>query len=249
MINTHLVDCMEFMKDIPDNYYDLAHVDPEWGRGEHGGTDRTGIVIQKNGSESRVKGGNYKKKDWDSRPVPAEYFPELKRISKHQIIWGINYYDSFLGSGRIIWDKVNEGSDQSDCEIAYNSLTERVDLFRFMWRGMMHGKSIEEGWIQKGDKSKNQKRIHPTEKPIELYKWPLLKYAKPGWKIFDSHGGSFSHAIACYDLGFDLDICEKDPDYYKDSTNRLNTHILKYEEIKEFGFAKSELNKDYPTLF
>lgn len=214
-------DNMEGMKRIPDKYYDLAVVDPEYGRGEHGGTDRTGFVKQKNGARIVVKGGGYKKKDWDNKPASEEYFNELFRVSKNQIIWGCNYFSFPFGSGRIIWDKVNHTSVQSDCEIAYNSLNERVDLFRFMWNGMLQGKSITEGYVMQGNKSLNEKRIHPTQKPVALYKWLLNKYAKPGWKIIDTHAGSLSIGIACHELGFELDAWEIDQEYYFDSINRF----------------------------
>jgi site-specific DNA-methyltransferase (adenine-specific) len=210
--------------------YDLAIVDPQYGRREHGGKNRSGNVTQKNGSRLYVKDGGYEKKDWDKEPPTAEYFELLKRVSKHQIIWGENYFPYFFGSGRIVWDKVNDGSDQSACEIAYNSLTKRVDLFRFMWRGMLQGKSVIEGHIQQGNKRLNQKRIHPTEKPIPLYKWLLTKYAKQGWKILDTHGGSMGIAIACEELGFSLDLWEIEPGYYRDGVARYNQYKQQHRQ-------------------
>lgn len=144
---------LQAMKAMADNQFDWAIVDPEYGRKEHGGVNRSGWVTQANGTKMYVKNGNhYKKKQWDNAPAGEEYFTELLRVSKNQIIFGCNYYSSNFGNGRIIWDKCNEGSDQSDCEIAYNSSTDRVDLFQFMWRGMMQGKSIREGHIMQGNK-------------------------------------------------------------------------------------------------
>lgn len=215
------MNCMEGMKLIPDKYFDLAIVDPPWGRKEHGGKDRSRYVKQDNGKLTLVPSGKYAKKDWDNEPVGKEYFEELFRVSKHQIIWGENYFNEVFGPGRIIWDKCNDGTDQSDCEIAYNSLTDRVDFFRYMWRGMFQGKSINEGYIQQGDKSKNEKRIHPAQKPIILYKWILMNYAKTGWKIIDTHVGSASSLIACHELGFEFMGFEKDKDYYSDSNKRM----------------------------
>lgn len=219
----HYIDCMKYMAKCSDNQFDLAIVDPEWGRKQHGGINRDKMVSQKSGSKIFVQSPNHKKKNWDNKPVGKEYFKELFRVSKHQIIWGINYFES-PGPGRIIWDKVNDGTDQSNCEIAYNSLNNRVDLVRYMWRGMMQGKSLKEGHIQQGNKKLNEKIIHPTQKPVLLYKWLLNKYAQPGWKIFDSHLGAGSIAIACHDLGFELEACENDFDYYSDAVKRIDWH-------------------------
>lgn len=228
------MDCMEGMKQIPDKYFNLAIVDPEYGRKEHGGKDRRGLVKQRNGSQIYVAGGNYKKKNWDNSPADEKYFKELFRVSQNQIIWGENYMPILLGTGRIIWDKCNDGSDQSDCEIAYNSLTNRVDIFRYMWRGMMQGKSITEGYIQQGDKSKNETRIHPTQKPVALYKWLLKNYAKAGDKILDTHVGSASSLIACYDMGFEYLGFELDPDYYKMAVERIERHKSQLNLLIDF---------------
>jgi site-specific DNA-methyltransferase (adenine-specific) len=220
----HLGDCLVAMKEMPDKAFDLAICDPEYGRKEHGGVDRSGLAVQKNGSVIRVKGGDYKKKEWDNKPADKEYFDQLFRVSKHQIIWGCNYYYTNFGPGRIIWDKCNDGSDQSDAEIAYNSLTERVDMFRYMWRGMFQGKSITEGHIQKGNKALNEKRIHPTQKPADLYKWLIISYANIGWTILDTHTGSGSSRIAAYDLNHSFTGYEIDSDYYKAQELRFERH-------------------------
>ena len=219
--NLYNIDCMEGMNQFPDKYFELAIVDPEYGRKEHGGKDRSKYVKRKNGSKIYVQDGNYIKKDWDNKPAGEEYFKELFRVSKHQIIWGENYMPMKFGKGRIVWDKCNQGSDQSDCEIAYNSLTERVDLFRYMWRGMFQGKSIIEGHVQQGNKILNEKRIHPTQKPVVLYLWLLQKYAKQGFKILDTHVGSASSLIACYKLGLDYIGFEIDENYYEKANKRL----------------------------
>lgn len=219
--NYYNMDCMDGMKLIPDKYFDLAIVDPPYGRKEHGGKDRSRYVKQDNGKLTLVKSGDYKKKEWDNKPAGKEYFEELFRVSKHQIIWGENYFNEVFGPGRIIWDKCNDGTDQSDAEIAYNSLTDRVDIFRYMWRGMFQGKSITEGHVQQGDKSKNEKRIHPAQKPVNLYKWILKANAKTGWRIIDTHVGSASSLIACHKMGFEFMGFEDDIDYYRDSNKRL----------------------------
>lgn len=221
---TQCIDCMEFMSMFPDKYFDIGVVDPEYGRGEDGGINRSGMVVQKNGSKKYVKGDRYKKKNWDSKPVDPAYFKELIRVTQNQVIWGCNYYPENFGPGRLIWDKVNDGSDQSDCEIAYNSQGSRVDLFRYMWRGMMQG-SISNGHIQEGNKKLNEERIHPTQKPIQLYKWVFKKVCKPGFKILDTHLGSGSSRIAAYELGFDFYGCEKDSDYFSDQEIRFAEHV------------------------
>lgn len=217
-------DCMAGMADYPNGFFDLAIVDPEYGRGEHGGRNRGKMVKQRNGSSVYVSDGGYTKKDWDNKPAGEEYFKELFRVSKHQIIWGCNYYAFPFGPGRIVWDKCNEGSDQSQCELAYNSLTTRVDLFRYMWRGMMQGKSIAEGHIQQGNKRLNEKRIHPTQKPVPLYLWTLNRYAKAGWKILDTHLGSGSSRIAADISGHDFWGWETDQEYYLKQEERFTAH-------------------------
>lgn len=189
------VDCMEYMRTLPDKAFDLAIVDPPYGIGEDGGKSRSKFVTQKNGNRLYVEDGHYEKTGFDIAPPRQVFFNELFRVSKAQIIWGANYF-TLPRAGAIVWDKCNDGSDQSDGEIAFNSLTSRVDIFRYMWRGMMQGKSISEGTIQQGNKALNEKRIHPTQKPVALYEWLLMKYAKEGWRILDTHLGSGSSRIS-----------------------------------------------------
>lgn len=213
-------DCMDGMKQFPDKYFDLAVVDPEYGRKEHGGRNRSGYVKQKNGSKIHVPDGQYQNRGWDNEPAGKEYFDELLRVSKHQIIWGVNYFDYPFAGGRIIWDKCNDGSDQSDAEIAYCSLNNRVDIFRYMWRGMFQGRSISEGTVQQGNKKLNEKRIHPTQKPVNLYRWIAQKYIKSGWKILDTHTGSASSLIAYHEAGLPFVAFEKDEYMYDLSMER-----------------------------
>lgn len=220
---------MDFMSDKPDKYYDVAIVDPEYGRFQHGGVNRNKFANQKNGTKSFVRGNAYKNLNWDKKPASREYFNEVFRVSKHQIIWGCNYYGIDFGKGRIIWDKCNLGTYQSDCEIAYNSLTTRVDLFRFMWRGMLQGKSIKEGHIAQGNKKLQDKRIHPTQKPVALYKWILSNYIPKEWKILETHRGSGSIGIACFELGYSIDACENLSEYHIDSCKWLQQKINHFE--------------------
>lgn len=216
----YCMDCMDGMKQFPDKYFDIAVVDPEYGRKEHGGRNRSGYVKQKNGSMIWVSDGQYENRGWDNEPPPKEYFDELMRVSKHQIIWGVNYFDYPLSGGRIIWDKCNDGSDQSVAEIAYCSLNDRVDIFRYMWRGMFQGKSIQEGTIQQGNKSLNEKRIHPTQKPVNLYRWIVQRYIEKGWKVLDTHVGSASSLIAYRETRLQFVAFEKDEYMYELSMER-----------------------------
>lgn len=210
-------DCLEVMKTYPDNYFDLAIVDPPYFTGPNRrkfygrkkspiGVDRLYGVI----SEWEVPG--------------VEYFEELFRVSRNQIIWGVNYFQYPFGPGRIVWDKVNGKSSFSDAEIAYCSFHNSVRLYQYMWNGMMQGKSIYEGWIQQGNKNLNEKRIHPTQKPVNLYLWLLQNYAKEGDIILDTHVGSGSSLIACEELGFDYVGCELDSDIFKATSQRLEEH-------------------------
>lgn len=215
------MDCMDLMNRCRDKEFDLAIVDPPYGRGEHGGTNRNHGVKQKNGAVMQCKDGRYEKKDWDNIPPPIEYFSELIRVSANQIIWGINYFPINLPGGRIVWDKCNDGSDQSDAEIAYNSTNQRVDIVRYLWRGMMQGESIGSA-RQQGNKKLNEKRIHPTQKPIKLYQWMYSKYAEKGMRILDTHLGSAGNAIVAHYFGCDFTGTEKDKDYFNSGKDRFH---------------------------
>jgi site-specific DNA-methyltransferase (adenine-specific) len=221
-------DNMELMARYPDKYFDLAIVDPPYAIGADKQSKKPILVKQKNGTTLKVKNTNhYTQKNWDNEIPTDEYFQELKRVSKNQIIWGANYFG--LVGGYLVWDKLNGECDQFDCEIAYNSFNNRTDLVYFMWQGMFQGiycgRDIRKALIQQGNKQLNEKRFHPTQKPVALYKWLLDKYAKQGDKILDTHIGSMSIAIACHDYGFELVGCELDEEYYKKGTERLKNHI------------------------
>jgi site-specific DNA-methyltransferase (adenine-specific) len=221
-------DNMQLMARYPDKYFDLAIVDPPYAIGADKQSIKPILVKQKNGTTLKVKNTNhYTQKNWDNEIPTDEYFQELKRVSKNQIIWGANYFG--LVGGYLVWDKLNGECDQFDCEIAYNSFNNRTDLVYFMWQGMFQGiycgRDIRKALIQQGNKQLNEKRFHPTQKPVTLYKWLLDKYAKQGDKILDTHIGSMSIAIACHDYGFELVGCELDEEYYKKGTERLKNHI------------------------
>jgi len=213
-------DCMIVMARYPDQYFDLACVDPPYGRGEDGGTNRCHGVKQKNGTVLQCLDGGYASKDWDCEPPSPEYFEELRRVAKHQIVWGANYMPVKLQGGAIVWDKVNDGADQSGAEIAYCSLNERVDVVRYMWRGMMQGDCVG-SMRQQGNKALNERRIHPTQKPVKLYEWLLQQYAQPGMKVLDTHLGSGSAAIAAHYYGVDFVGCEIDADYWRAANERF----------------------------
>ena len=219
-INLYQIDCNKFMADVPDKYYELAIVDPPYGIGEDGGRARTRGSKKTNGI----------KKNWDNQKPTKYYFNQLRRISDYQIIFGGNYFADLLPSSRgwIYWQK-NMGGDFADGEMVYTNFDRVVKQYL--------------------QRSETFNRIHPTQKPIALYKWLLANYAKEGDKILDTHGGSMSIAIACYDLGFDLDLCEMDKDYFRDGKARFEAHRTKQRELKELGYAKTELQKINPVLF
>ena len=201
MIELLNVDCMEYMKDVGGKYFDLAICDPPYGIGRDGKPKSTS-------SHGGHKG--YEFKGWDSDKPTGAYFDELFRVSKNQIIWGANYYPEYLSSspGWILWDK-GQRIDQADGELAYSSFNKPLRVF-----------TLNRVAIQVDG------AIHPTQKPIKLYKWLLKNYAKEGDKILDTHGGSRSLAIACHDMGFDHVSCEIDLDYHNDSVKRYNNAIL-----------------------
>lgn len=151
-------------------------------------------------------------------------FQEIQRVSKYWIVWGCNYFDFHFPPGRIVWDKVNQSSDFSDCEIAATNCHDSVRLFRFMWNGMMQGKSVSEGHIMQGNKKLNEIRIHPTQKPVALYAWIYSRYAKSGDKILDTHLGSGSSRIAAYDAGLNFVGCEIDKNYFDAQEKRFAEH-------------------------
>lgn len=208
-INLYLQDNMKFMSTVPDKHYDLAIVDPPYGIGEDGSKNHTRSCL----STSK----NYKAFAGNDLTAPDhKYFNELIRVSKNQIIWGANHFISkipFDSSCWLVWDKDNGKNDFADCELAYTSFKTAVRQFTFKWHGMLQE-----------DMKNKEKRIHPTQKPVALYKWLLSKYAKPGDNILDTHLGSGSIAIACHEMGFNLDACEIDAEYHAAAVMRFNTH-------------------------
>ena len=191
------MDCMELLKATPDKFYDLAIVDPPYGIGGdslHSNRALKGAGKLKNRA---LNTGNTK---WDIAPE-QEYFNELKRVSKNQIIWGGNYFDMPKSRGVICWDKCQPWPNFSAWEMAWTSFDCVARIFRF--------------------DNRTSDKIHPTQKPISLYEWLLATYAKDCKTILDTHLGSGSHAIACNNLGFELTACELDKDYYEASIKRI----------------------------
>ena len=186
---------MELLRQTQDKHYDLCIVDPPYGIGEDGGKCRTRGSKRTNGEA----------KGWDTDRPAVEYFNEVRRVSVEQIIWGGNYFADLLPASRcwLYWRKCM-GGDFADGELAWTSFDKVAKEFTL--------------------RSETFGRIHPTQKPVALYRWLLQNYAKPGQKILDTHGGSMSIAIACDIEGYSLDLCELDKDYFEAGKKRLEVH-------------------------
>ena len=210
MINIYNRDCLEAMKEMSDNQFDLAIVDPPYGIN----ADKKNSVKKLQSKKSKSLSKDYGNKSWDKNVPSLDYFIELKRVSKNQIIWGVNYYpyDLFSG-GRIYWNKCVTMPTYSDGELAYCSFINSIKSFKFAWHGMLQG-----------DMKNKEQRIHPTQKPVKLYEWLLMNYAKEGDKILDTHLGSGSIAIACHNLGFELEAYELDKEYFDNALKRIKNH-------------------------
>lgn len=206
------IDCMEYMKDLLDNAFDLAIVDPPYGIG----AGKNGFSTIGNNADGLATRKNYGAKNWDNATPNTDYFKELQRVSRNQVIWGGNYFIDHLKSTScfLVWDKDNGTWSNADCELAWTSFSTAVRKFTFLWNGMMQG-----------DMKNKEHRIHPTQKPVKLYEWILNNYAKPGQRILDTHLGSGSNAIACNNLGFEMVGCELDKDYYTAACERINNEL------------------------
>lgn len=198
-INFHNIDCMQFMANVPDKYYDLAIVDPPYGI-------NAGRMTMGSGKHKFSKNN-----DWDMEIPSTEYFFELFRVSENQIVWGGNYFTKHLPPTPhwIFGDKKNPNLSFAEGELAWVREGKNIRIF------IHYSAHVEKGG-----------KIHPTQKPIKLYRWILQNYAKKGDKIIDTHGGSMSSAIACDMEGFDLDICEIDKDYFDAGIKRFNNYKL-----------------------
>ena len=199
---------MVMMKRYPDNYFDLAIVDPPYGIGMHKAQGTTKAKPKK------WIGGN-----WDNEIPTKEYWIELKRVSKNQIVWGANYFIEYLDAGKkwVVWDKKLD-QDQSHFELAWTSFIGAERIYR-------SSRSKLQGFM-------NPNRFHPTEKPVDLYEYLLISFAEKGNKILDTHRGSASLDIACHNLGFDLVTCELDKEYFESGNKRLFEH---QQQIRMFA--------------
>ena len=206
-------DCMEYMKNVPDKFFALAICDPPYGIGYC--NDEDGIISRGKPQAAKLK--LYKHFDDTERP-PKEYFDELRRISQDQIIFGAQHYTDLLpkSSQWIIWDKIPSGCDKqfSGIELAWTSFEGSIRRFTYKWQGMLQG-----------NMKNKEKRIHPTQKPIELYRWIIENFAEQG-NILDTHLGSGSSRIACHKAGLDFVGCEIDSDYFQAQEKRFNEYLL-----------------------
>ena len=221
-------DCMEIMSTLPDKAFELAIVDPPYGIGETGERSTRPHKTKKCPNPmGAIK--QYAKKQWDTQPPSKEYFKELVRVSKNQVVWGANHFIENIPNANsscwIFWDKKNGDNDFADGEMAWCSFKSAVRKFEWLWNGFQ--------------KEKPEERIHPTQKPVALYEWLLTHYAKQGDKILDTHLGSGSSRIAAYNLGFDFVGCEIDEDYFKAQEERFKAHTAQeslfagYDEVSK----------------
>ena len=207
MITATNEDNMLMMTRYPDDYFDLAIVDPPYGL-DFAKYNR----VSKASNGEKYISNNYKKGDWDNIIPTLEYFKELFRVSKNQIVWGGNYFNLPPNQNFIFWYKQNPVSNFSDGEYAWTSFKKPALCFDYRYYGNLEGNTSA------------SKKYHPTQKPVKLYEWTLTNYAKEGDKIVDTHRGSASLDIACHNLGFDLVTCELDTDYFNDGNKRLKQH-------------------------
>ncbi len=210
-------DNMELMARYEDNYFDLAIVDPPYGINADKKQNLAAEQrIKANGKSKAGRGWKqYKKSNWDNKIPNKDYFKELFRVSKIQIIWGGNYFFDLwkYSNSFILWNKMQRDFSLADGELAWYSVNNKaMRIFDFSRGGAL------------SNNNNNGGRIHPTQKPVKLYEWLLMNYAKEGDKILDTHLGSGSIAIACHNLGFDLTACELDKEYYQAAMKRLKEH-------------------------
>lgn len=215
-----LGDCMDEetgLPSYPDKFFDLAIVDPPYGIGASADTRFGGsYTVNLGGTKRKVDSKPYMPKHWDFLKPPIKYWQELKRVSKNRIVWGGNYFASNFEdtSCWVVWNKCNGENNNADCELAWTSFKSAVRMAHFKWNGMLQA-----------DMKNKESRIHPTQKPVKLYRWLLENYAKPGQLILDTHVGSASSLIACESMGFDYVGFEIDPDYYAAAKNRMSKGI------------------------
>lgn len=213
---TYNIDCIEYMQGIEDNYFDLAIVDPPYGIDADKAQNNAALQrIKSNGNSKAGRGYKlYKQTEWDSTIPSLQYFKQLFRVSKNQIVWGGNYMTEFLPPKMcwLIWNKMQRDFSLADGEMAWTSFDKALRIF-----DMSRGEALSDANNYGG-------KLHPTQKPVKLYKWLLTNYAKQGDKILDTHLGSQSSRIAAYDLGFDFWGCELDKDYFEQGNKRFEQY-------------------------
>ncbi len=215
------IDCMEYMKGLPDKAFDLAVVDPPYGIGAGKQSFQSGTR----------KSYDHTDKDWDASTPTDEYWKELFRVSKNQIVWGANYYANKLpiSRGWVYWHKMVLTDNYSQGELAWTSFDCVMKFFKYKYQGNYLG---YESSITTQTSTPSEKRIHPTQKPIALYDFLLKEFAKPNDKILDTHLGSGSSAIAAHNMGFDFVGCELDKDYYDAAVKRFNNAKMQQSLFK-----------------
>mgnify|MGYP003628525578 FL=1 len=218
-INITNEDNMELMARYPDNHFELAIVDPPYGinADEKQNQQAKNRKNAKNGSKAGRGWKEYKKTNWDNGIPSNEYFDELIRVSKKQIIWGGNYFSVLWKKSNsfLLWNKMQRNFSLADGEMAWYSETNKaMRIFDFSRGGAL------------ANNNKNGGRFHPTQKPVQLYNWILDNYAKEGDKILDTHLGSGSIAIACFERGFQLTACELDEEYFDASIKRIKENTI-----------------------
>ena len=214
-------DCMKGMERYPDKYFDLAIVDPPYGIGA--GKQSVSSSKMKGRKNSIIKRSNLKSKEWDNEIPNKKYFDELFRVSKEQIIWGGNYFPLPLINSWIVWNKLQKLETRSDGELAWTSFKKPLKIVPLLQDGFKRGQNV--GYNQPviyNVPFSGKQTIHPTQKPVALYKWLLQNYAKQGDKIIDTHLGSGSSRIAAYDMGFDFTAFELDKEYFDAQEKRFN---------------------------
>ena len=209
MVELLNIDCMEYMATLPDKAFDLAIVDPPYGL-NFGAFNRT----NKDSNGNRYKANKYHNADWDKETPTDEYWEQLFRVSKNQIVWGGNYFPLPPTQCFIFWYKQNPVANFSDGELAWTSFAKPALCFDYRYYGNLEGKTS------------SSEKVHPTQKPVQLYKWILEKFATPETKILDTHLGSGSSAIAAHNMGFDFVGCELDKDYYNAACKRFKQQTM-----------------------
>ena len=242
------MDCMEALKEYPDKYFDLAIVDPPYGIGADNYKNGSGYHGKESAAvkaKNRLNDGRGKLRNrflnksncsWDCEPPSKEYFDELFRVSKNQIIFGGNYFNLPPTRGIVVWDKLQAWENFSQVELAWTSFDKPAALIRMRNSGSYTGG-----------------KIHPTQKPVELYKWLLSKYAKKGDRILDTHVGSASSLLACHELGYEYTGFEINEGYYREASKRLEeqeNQITIYEMMKEekHDRQRAEAEDDLPGM-